>query len=191
MNNTIFTAETAPEKSRPLLEGVKNKMGMVPNILGGMAVAPATLQAYIGLSGAFAQTSLSPAEQQVVALSISHVNGCDYCMAAHTTMAKGAGVAQEVVDAVRNGTALEPKLEALRTFALRMQESKGHLEAGELDAFLGAGYSEAQAYEVIVGIALKVITNYSNRLLNTPVDAAFAANAWKKPSCETACGCSA
>jgi len=191
MNNTIFTAETAPEKSRPILEGVQKKLGFVPNILGGIAVAPATLQAYVGLSGAFGQTSLSPTEQQVVALSISRVNGCDYCMAAHTTAAKGAGVAQDVLDTVRNNTTLEPKLEALRTFALRMQETKGHLEAGELDAFLGAGYTEAQAYEVIVGIALKVITNYSNRLLNTPVDAAFAANAWEKPACETACGCSA
>lgn len=191
MNNTLFTAETAPEKSRPILEGVQKKLGFVPNILGGIAVAPATLQAYVGLSGAFAQTSLSPTEQQVVALSISRVNGCDYCMAAHTTAAKGAGVAQDALDAVRNNTALEPKLEALRTFALRMQETKGHLEAGELDAFLGAGYTEAQAYEVIVGIALKVITNLSNRLLNTPVDAAFAANAWEKPACDTTCGCDA
>lgn len=191
MNNTIFTAETAPEKSRPLLVEAKKKMGMVPNILGGIAVAPATLQAYLGLSGAFGQTSLSPTEQQVIALSVSRVNGCDYCVAAHTTMAKGARVDDAVIDAVRNNTPLDPKLEALRTYALRMQETKGHLEAGELDAFLAAGYTEAQAYEVIVGIALKVITNLSNRLLNTPVDAAFAANSFEKPTCDTACGCDA
>ena len=191
MNNTLFNAENAPEQSRPLLDAVQKKSGFIPNLLGGIAVAPATLQAYLGLSGAYAETSLSPTEQQVVALSISHVNGCGYCMAAHTTMSKGAGVAKEVLDAVRNNTALEPRLEALRSFALRMQETKGHLEAGELDAFLGAGYTEAQAYEVIVGIALKVITNYSNRLLNTPVDAAFAANSWEKPTCDTACGCAA
>ncbi len=191
MNNTIHTAETAPEKSRPLLEGVQRKVGMIPNILGGIAESPAALQAYLGVSSAFGQSSLSPTEQQVVALSISHVNGCNYCMAAHTTMGKGAGVAHDVLDALRNNTPLEPRLEALRTFALRMQETRGHLESGELDAFLGAGFTEAQAYEVITGIALKVITNYSNRLLNTPVDAAFAANTWEKPSCDAACGCSA
>ncbi|MBT8037396.1 MAG: carboxymuconolactone decarboxylase family protein [Verrucomicrobiae bacterium] len=189
MKNTIHTAATAPEKSRPLLEGVHQKMGMIPNILGGMAEAPASLQAYLSLSAAFGSTSLSATEQQVVALSISHTNGCDYCMAAHTTMAQGAGVSQEVLDALRNNTALEPKLEALRTFALRMQDTKGHLEAGELESFLAADFSEEQAFEVITGIALKVITNYSNRLLNTPVDVAFAANTWEKSSCEPACGC--
>lgn len=192
MNRTIFNAENAPENSRQLLEGIQKRMGTIPNILGGIAVAPATLQAYLDLSGAFAQASLSSTEQQVVALSISHANDCAYCMAAHTTMAKGAGVDQAVLDAVRNGTPLpDAKLETLRTFALRLQETKGHLDAGELDSFLAAGFTEAQAYEVVVGIALKVITNYSNRLLETPVDAAFSANSWKKPACDTVCGCSA
>lgn len=189
MNNIIFTPETAPEKSQPLLNAAQEKLGMIPNVFGGMAVAPATLQAYLGLSAAFSQTSLSPTEQHVVAISISNANGCGYCIAAHTTMAQSQGVCQDNLDAARNNTALEPKLEALRTFALRMQESKGHLEEGELKAFLSAGYTEAQAYEVIVGIALKVIANYSNRLLNTPLDEAFAANSWEKPACETSCGC--
>ena len=184
MKNTIYTVDNAPEKSRPLLEGVQKKMGMIPNILGGMAEAPAMLQAYLGLAGAFGQSSLSPTQQHTVALAISNENSCEYCMAAHTTFAKGARVADEVLEAVRNGTAMpSADLEALRTFALRMQETKGHLEESELEAFLSAGHTEAQAYEVVIGIALKVITNYTNRLLNTPVDAAFAANTWEKPSC--------
>lgn len=189
MNNTIFTAANAPEQSRPLLEAVQQKVGMIPNLLGGLAIAPAALQSYLGLSAAYGDSSLTPTEQHVVALAISNTNGCGYCVAAHTTMAKGAGVDQTVLDAARDNAPLPAKLEALRNFALRMQETKGHLDAGELDTFLAAGYTEAQAYEVVVGIALKVLTNFSNRLLNTPVDDAFAANSWEKASCENDCAC--
>ncbi len=190
MKNTIYTIETAPEKSRPLLEKAKKKMGMIPNILGGIAVAPAALQAYLGLSTALSQTTLSPTEQQIIALAISYVNDCAYCIAAHTTMALNARVDRTILDELRAGKPLsDKKLESLRNFAVRMQDTRGHLDAGELDAFLAAGYTEEQAYEVIVGIALKTITNLSNRLLNTPLDAAFAANRWEKPACENSCTC--
>jgi alkylhydroperoxidase family enzyme len=75
--------ETAPEASRPLLEGAKRKNGFIPNLLGVLAEAPAALEAYISVSDLLAKSSLTAAERETVLIAASIRNGCDYCVAAH------------------------------------------------------------------------------------------------------------
>lgn len=176
---TIHSAESAPEASRAGLEGAQQKMGMVPNLLGVLAGAPAALASYQGLSTAFGTSSLSTTEQQVVLIATSVVNDCRYCVAAHTTMSKMAKVPEEVLTSLRNGTPIaDSKLEALRTFTVAVVEKRGWVDQQDLDAFQAAGYGQQQILEVISGVALKTLTNYVNHIAETPVDAPFAANAW-------------
>ena len=102
-------------------------------------------------------------------------------MSAHTTISQMQGVSQDVINALRDGTALaDPKLEALRIFAAKVNVTRGDYLQADLDAFLSAGYTKENLLEVIVGTSLKVMSNYTNHIANTPVDDAFQANAWSK-----------
>lgn len=176
----IHTPEDAPEASRAGLEGAKQEMGMVPNLLGVLAGAPSALASYQQLSTAFASSSFNPTEQQVVLIATSVENDCRYCVAAHTTISKGARVPDEVLTSLRNGTPIaDAKLEALRQFTLAAVRKKGWVEAADLEAFTAAGYGQAQILEVITGIALKTLTNYVNHIAETPLDAPFQAQAWE------------
>jgi alkylhydroperoxidase family enzyme len=90
-------------------------------------------------------------------------------------------VDDSITEALRNETPLESaKLEALRTMTLIIVRNRGHVSQEELDAIYAAGYGEQQILEIILGLSQKVISNYTNHIANTPVDAPFQGFAWKK-----------
>lgn len=173
----IHTPETAPEKSREILKNVQAKMGLIPNVLGEIAESPALLRGYWELSESAKLGKFPPVEQQVVQMTASWLNGCSYCMAAHTTLAEKGGVPRETLEALRHDRPLkEPKLEALRQFTKAVMKKLGRADKKDVDAFLKAGYERAQVFEVVHNVALKLITNYVNHIAATPLDKAFEAN---------------
>ncbi len=174
------TIETAPEGSKKILEGATAKYTFLPNLLGKMAEAPATLEAYVTLAGIFDKANLSVTERQVIMMTVNRLNGCTYCMAAHSKISKMTGVADDVIEALRNNTAIaDPKLEALRQFTIAMNEKRGWPSDGDVQAFLAAGYTKQTMLEVVLGISYKTISNFTNHLAQTPVDEAFSADAWE------------
>lgn len=174
----LHTMQTAPE-SKGLIERAQQAFGFLPNLLGVMAGSPALLEGYMTLSNIFDQTDLSPAERQIILMVNNRLNGCTYCMAAHTKIAEIQGVQASIIEALRDGTELsDPKLEALRVFAIKVNESRGWPEQSDIDELLGAGYTNRTILEVILGTSLKVMSNYTNHVANTPLDAAFAAAEW-------------
>lgn len=180
---TTHTIETAPHASKPLLEGAKAAFSFVPNLLGTMAESPAMLEGYMTLAGIFDKTDLSETERQIILMTNNRLNGCVYCMAAHTTISQMANVAADVIDALRNNTPIaNPKLEALRLFAVQINESRGWPTEAQVEAFLTAGYTRQNILDVILGTSLKVMSNYTNHVAETEVDGAFAPNAWTAPS---------
>lgn len=177
----VLTAETAPEAAKPTLTAAQKGYGFVPNLLGVMANAPALVSAYTTLSGIFDSASLNRAERQIVLLTTSYENGCAYCMAAHSAIAGMQSVPQDVIEALRNGQALaDPKLEALRAFTRAVVVSRGWVSEAEKAAFFAAGYGEQQVLEVVLGVGLKTLSNYTNHIAETPLDAAFAPLVWSK-----------
>lgn len=173
------TIETAPETSKPLLEGARNAYSFVPNLLGTMAEAPSLLEGYMTLAGIFDKTNLSEAERQIILMTNNRLNGCVYCMAAHTTISQMAGVDAGVIEALRNNTPIaDAKLEALRQFAIVINETRGWPSQAAVEAFIAAGYTRQTVLEVILGTSLKVMSNYTNHIAETDVDGAFAPNAW-------------
>lgn len=173
------SAETAPEAAKPLLEGASNAYGFVPNLLGTMAEAPSLLEGNITLAGIFEKTSLSETERQIILMTNNRLNGCAYCMAAHTTISQMAGVDADVVEALRHNTAIaDAKLEALRQFAGVINETRGWPSQADVEAFIAAGYTQQTVLEVILGTSLKVMSNYTNHIAETDIDSAFAPNAW-------------
>lgn len=182
MSLKILSVENAPEGSKAILEGYKNKLGFVPNLMGVMASSPPVIEGYAALSQLFEKTSFTPAERQVVLLEVSAANGCGYCVAAHTAIAKMQGVADAVVAAVRGAENIpDAKLQALRAFTRSVVETRGYPVEAEKKAFFAAGYGPTQILEVLLGVAMKTLSNYVNHAAETPLDAAFESARWNQP----------
>ncbi|MFN0043373.1 MAG: carboxymuconolactone decarboxylase family protein [Alphaproteobacteria bacterium] len=176
---TLYTEENAPAGSRELLGGVKKKFGMIPNVFAVMAESPATLKGYLTLSGVFEQSSFTASERQVLMLTLSRQNGCDYCVAAHSLGSAKAGVAKEVIDAIRdNGQIPDRRLAALHHFCRAVVEKRGWVTESDQKAFFDADFTRAQIFEVVLAASLKTITNYMNHMAHTPLDEAFKAAEW-------------
>ncbi len=182
-NYQIYDETTAPEQSRQTLKQARARFGLIPNLMAVMAESPALVNAYGAITQIFEQTSFSDTEKQLVLLTVSHENSCHYCMAAHSTVAQMKQVPAEIVAALRDGQPLaDKKLEALRQFVRTVVKNRGHANEAEINAFLDAGYSRAQIFDVLVGVGMKTLSNYTNHLTNIPIDAAFQPQAWKKAS---------
>ena len=176
----MHTPDTAPERSREIMANAKKKYGFVPNLMGVMADAPAALRGYWGIGSEFAESSLTPIEQQVVILTVSRLNGCTYCMGAHSAVAKMAGIPDDELAALRDDEALsDPRFKALSEFTRAVVEKRGWASPEDLDAFLTAGYTRPQILEVITGIAYKTLSNYTNHITGTLLDPAFEAFRWE------------
>ncbi|MDZ7771753.1 MAG: carboxymuconolactone decarboxylase family protein [Balneolaceae bacterium] len=175
MDFDIYTADNAPENSRPLLNAAEENFGFIPNLLGEFAESPAVLQGYLQLNEAVSQTDFSPKEQQLAILAASIENKCHYCSAVHSTILKNQlKVDEDTVNAVRSGEGLDdPKLDALVSYTRSVVRSRGHVDAGEVRSFLDAGYSKRNLLEVNLIVTLKTLSNYTNHLADTPLDEAF------------------
>ncbi len=176
---TKHTLETAPEAAQPILQAALKGYGFIPNLYGAMAEAPAILEGYTTLSKIFGRADLSETERQIILMTNNRLNGCEYCMAAHTTLSQMAGVSNDIIEALRNDMPIaDNKLEALRQFAMAINVSRGWPSDAQIDAFLAAGFTRKTILEVILGTALKTMSNYTNHVAETDLDAAFVPNRW-------------
>lgn len=177
----LHDRQSAPDAT-PAFDRAETVFGMVPNLTRKMATSPALAQAYLELTTLFEACSLSPQERGVVLLTVSRFHGCDYCMAAHSMTGRMTGLADTVVDALRQDQPIQDlRLQALRDFVIAMLHNRGWVKPDDLAAFQAAGFDEQQVLDVILGIGLKTLSNYTNHVARTPVDDAFAHERWTDP----------
>lgn len=179
---TTHTIESAPESAKPLLESANKQLGFVPNLYANLAEAPAALKSYFDLSASFEKTSLDPIARQVVLLTASIENGCEFCVAAHSMIARNMAKApDEVVDALRERKSIpDARLEALSRFTRTVVRERGWATGQPLEDFLAAGWNRQQALEVVLGVAMKTLSNYANHLTGTRTNEQFADEAWSR-----------
>jgi len=184
---TLHTADTAPTDAQPLLEKSVATFGMIPNLHAVMAESPQLLDAYQSLHVLFQSSSLKDDERNVVWMAVNVQNKCHYCVPAHSMIAKMQGLDDETISALRNNAPLsDPRLEAIRQFTLAIVRQDGVLSEVEVQAFLDAGFSKRNILDVILGVAQKTMSNYTNHFAQTPIDAMFADQAWTPAEIEAA-----
>ncbi|AZQ64067.1 carboxymuconolactone decarboxylase family protein [Flammeovirga pectinis] len=180
-NFTIHTLESAPKESQPFLEEKVKAYGYLPNLTATLAESPELLEAYLMLHDFFVKTSFDKDELTVVWQAINVENDCHYCVPAHTAIANMMKVDPAITQALRDQTPLPTeKLEALRTFSLAMVRERGFVSDEELEAFYSVGYTHKNVLEVILGLAQKTISNYTNHVAKTPLDKVHSKYAWNK-----------
>ncbi|MEM6611411.1 MAG: carboxymuconolactone decarboxylase family protein [Cyanobacteria bacterium P01_C01_bin.72] len=176
---TTYTIENAPEASQLILKAAKKKFGFIPNLMATMAESPVLVESYLTLMGLFDKSELTETERQIILMTNNRLNGCTYCMAAHTAVSRKARVDNEVITALRSGSPInDPKLEALRIFAIIIHETHGRPTEEQIEALLAVGYTKQTILEVIVGTSLKVLSNYTTPIVEPKLDKAFEPMAW-------------
>jgi len=186
----LHTLESAPIGSLPILETANKSMGFIPNLYAHLATSPVTLEAYKQLGALLEKSAFTPVEQQTILLAVSFENRCAYCVAAHSFIARNRVKADAaIIAALRGGQALpDAKLNALADFVRAVVRERGWVaNSRELKDFFAVGYTQQHALEVILGVAMKTISNYTNHLTETPLDAAFADEQWELPDDYACC----
>lgn len=173
----IHTLQSAPPEAQPRLHAALQANGFLPNLLGVLAGAPTALEMYQEVGAINGRTSLSAGEREVVQITAATANGCGFCVAGHTALArKKQLLPPETVAALRRTEALsDARLHRLACFTLAVLKHRGDVPDDELDAFRAAGYTHQQALEVVLGVALATLCNYANNLARTPINAELQA----------------
>lgn len=143
---------------------------MVPNLMRTFGHSPATLEAYLGFSSTLATGALSAKTREQIALAVAETNACDYCLATHSLLDKGAGLTPDAILAARLITAADPKTDALLKFATAVVETRGRVSDGVLAQVRTAGANDAEIIETVAHVALNILTNYTNHVAQTVVD---------------------
>lgn len=152
------------------LKGAKSKLGMLPNLLTTLARAPATLHGYLALAEALAGGRLTARQRELIAIAIAQENACEYCLSAHSALAKSAGLDEEDIERARWGSAAHPIDEAVVSFALQVARDRGDVGDERLEEARRNGVDDGLILEIIAHVALNVLTNYVNRVAGTEVD---------------------
>lgn len=178
---TSYTAETAPERSRQELQKIKDKYGADINIFSDMGESPIPIKLYnYGQDLLMSEGTLTNEEVNLVQLAVSIVNECQFCVAAHSTVARKQYKTDDaVVDAIRAGLPVpNEKFNALVSFTQSVVKKRGQLSEAEFQSFVDAGYTKEQIFEVLSIAAYKTITNYTSQFAGTQPNEAFKAEAW-------------
>jgi uncharacterized peroxidase-related enzyme len=169
--HTPASIETSPAESQPLLAGVQKQLGVTPNLFRVVGNSPAALAGYLGLNGALAKGQLDARTRERIALAVAEVNGCDYCLSAHTYLGKHVARLDDAeMAANREGGSGDPKADAAVRFAVKVVQHRGHVGDADLKAVQAAGYSDAQIVEIVLHVALNTLTNYVNEVAGTAID---------------------
>lgn len=179
----IHGIDTAPDNSKPLLQGLQQNLGLIPNLAAAMAESPELLKGFLTVREIYHEGTFTPVEIEVLSLTAAFENNCAWCMTFHTRMARTKGVSEESVAALREGRSpVEPRLAALSDLAREMVRGRGEVGGTVLERFYDAGYTRAQALEVVLGMGFSLMANYAGHLTDAPLDEPLKPHAWERPS---------
>jgi uncharacterized peroxidase-related enzyme len=169
--NIPSSVELSPTGAQASLGAVARSLGSVPNLFRLVANSPAALQGYLALGAAVGSSSLDPQLQERIALAVAELNGCDYCLSAHTYLGRNVAKLDDAeITANRNGTSNDMRAAAAVRFAAQVVRSRGHVADADLQAVRAAGYRDDEIVEIVLAVALNTFTNYVNEVAQTEVD---------------------
>ncbi|MEP7341622.1 MAG: carboxymuconolactone decarboxylase family protein [Acidobacteriota bacterium] len=160
----------ATGKVKELLDGVKSKIGMVPNLMRTFANSSAALEGYLSFSGALGGGLLNAKLREQIALTVADANSCEYCLSAHTAIGKMVGLNETELVASRHAGSSDAKTDAALKFAHQIVVKRGEVLDSEVQTVRAAGYNDGEITEIIANVALNIFTNYFNHVAQTVVD---------------------
>ncbi|MEK6346724.1 MAG: carboxymuconolactone decarboxylase family protein [Burkholderia sp.] len=177
----LHTIDTAPEASRRHLEQSLAANGFLPNLVASLANAPTALETYLSVAAINGRSGLSLAEREVVQITAAAIHGCGFCVAGHTAVALNkAKLPADLVAAIRDQTPIaDPRLAAVAALTRAVIDTRGNVGDAAHAAFREAGFSDANALEVILGVSLATLCNFANNFSQNPLNPQLEAYRWE------------
>lgn len=175
----VHTVDSAPEASRPVLQGVLTNLGVIPNLAAAMSESPTLVKSFFTVREIYKGGTLDARETEVLSLANAVENGCKWCVAFHSMMSRKESVKAETISAIRSrGLPTDARDKALVTLTRALIRGRGEVPASALAEFRAAGYTEAQVLEVILGIAFSTMANYTQHIVEAPLDGMLEQFRW-------------
>lgn len=169
--HTPADIQSAPLATHQMLNAVEKQLGIVPNMFRMISNSPAALEGYLGLSAALGKGKLPAPTRERIALAVAELNGCSYCLSAHTYLAKNlAKLSDAEITANRNGASNDQRADAAVRFAVKVVSERGRIQSEDIKAVKEAGYDDGQILEMVLHVALNTWTNYINEIAQTEID---------------------
>ncbi len=166
----LIDPHQAEGKQKELLDGVQKKLGMTPNLVRVFANSPAVLQGYLGLNEGLGEGALDAKVSEQIALTVAETNGCQYCLAAHSTVGKMLGLNRDEILDARQAVSSDGRVEAALQFAKSVVEKSGWVSDEDLEKVRSAGYNDGEITEIVAHVVLNIFRNYFNHIAETPID---------------------
>lgn len=166
----LVDPKQAQGKQKELLDAVQSKLGMTPNLVRVFANSPAVLQGYLGFTDALSGGTLGAKLSEQIALTVAETNGCEYCLAAHSTVGKMLGLNRDEMLDARRGSSNDSRTDAALGFAKSVTEQRGRVSDEDLDKVRSAGYDDGEISEIVAHVVLNIFRNYFNHIAETPID---------------------
>ncbi len=167
---TVPTREQLDEKGLQILDKVKGQLGMIPNLYTTIAYSSDALENFLNFSSLAGKGSFSSKELEAIRLAVSEVNGCKYCLAAHTAIAKMNGFTEDETLKLRDGSIEDPKFSALSNLAAEISRNNGRASKEAKENFFAADFNEKALIDILAVVTEITFTNYTHNLTEVPVD---------------------
>lgn len=171
---TVPSIEQVPEGSKPIFQQYQQSGGKIPNLYATIGYSANALTSYMEYTRQQAKGSFHARDREGIFLIVSQVNGCEYCLAAHTQSAIKAGWKEEDTLLLRAGTHPDNKWQGIYGVILSALENRGEVSDALLNDFFALGYKEAALMDLFVLINVMSLTNYIYRLTKIPIDSPLA-----------------
>lgn len=162
--------QTATGERKEILSQINSTFGTVPNMFRAIANSTPALRMMWSAFGALGGGSLGAKLGEQIAVAVANLNRCEYCLAAHTSLGKMAGLSSEVMSQAQLGLSSDSKIQVALSFAVKLVKEKANVSQEDIASLKNAGYSEENIAEIIAHVALNIFTNYTNVALDVPVD---------------------
>lgn len=166
----VPTRDQVSAGSQVIFDQFQKRLGRVPNLYATMGYSENALKGFVDFDAAFSHGVFRPKEREAIALIVSEINGCAYCLAGHTLAAIKNGFTKEETLDLRRGKSNDDKVNAIVQLAKSITINKGHADEQALDNFYAAGFDEAALMELIGLVTVRIFTNYVFAATAIPVD---------------------
>lgn len=166
----MVNPEAATGEKKEILSQIHKTFGVTPNMFRTIGNSTAALKMMWAGFGALGGGKLGSKLGEQIAVAVADANRCEYCLAAHTALGKGAGLSAETMAQAQAGKSDDPRTQAALTFAVKLVKEKAHISTADVKALQNAGFDKEEVAEILAHVALNIFTNYTNVAFEVPVD---------------------
>ena len=172
MSNLIQvpTRDQVDAKAQGIFDNLKKQLGTVPNLYAAIGYSGDALANFLTFSSTAGGNSFTQKEKEAIDLAVSEVNGCTYCLAAHTALGKMAGFTEDETIALRAGTIGDARLKAITALAAGIAKNRGKVKDELVQAFFAEGFDEKALIDLLAAVTAITFTNFAHGLTKVPVD---------------------